>query len=376
MSDPWLRLLPSADLPESLRTRLPEAQRALLAWHKEAGRHTLPWNTEDPYGIWLSEIMLQQTQVATGLVRYPAWMAAFPTVASLAAAPSEAVMAQWEGLGYYARARNLHKAAQQMVRDHGGQMPQARPDRLALPGIGPSTASAIGAFAFGQREAIFDGNVERVWSRWCGDEGPPDGATPTARRRWLWSWAQEATPQTAVDIKSWTQVIMDLGATVCTPRNPKCPQCPLRSTCRAAALGTPERWPTPRAKKAIPRIAIAWQWTRQGNKVAAVLRPDTGIWGGLWTPPERPGEEGLGDGPPPEGQGQGLRAWGEHRLTHRLIRWSLEPTITPLSADPPLDLQWLTRAEWEAKAWPRPLRRWWTDLTPQARDAWWADPAG
>ena len=164
--DPWAKRWPESDLPSAERAFLPTLQQQLLAWQPRHGRHDLPWHTSDPYGVWVSEVMLQQTQVATGLYRYPAWMRQFPTVASLASASRDDVLVAWEGLGYYNRARNLHAAAQAIVAQHAGVFPEDRTDRLALPGVGPSTASAIGAFAFGKREAIFDGNVARVWSRW------------------------------------------------------------------------------------------------------------------------------------------------------------------------------------------------------------------
>lgn len=359
VTDPLIRLLPAAVFPPSLRRKILAARAALLQWHVGHGRHDLPWSTRDPYGIWVSEIMMQQTQVKTGLTRYPRWMSAFPTVRDLARATEEEVVRQWEGLGYYARARNLHQAARRIVAEHGGALPASRAARLALPGVGPSTASAIGSFAFALREAVFDSNVERVWARWCGDRGPPLSASPSFRRRWLWSWAQLAMPHDSAAVRTWNQAMMDVGATVCTPRQPACSRCPLQSTCRAAALNAPERWPVSQKKPAIKEVAVWWHWRLENGRIAAVRRPTPGVWGGLWTPVEGPrfSEKDLAGA-----------VRGVHRLSHRVVRWGLQRVVSL----PEGGVTWLTRAEWEHRAWPRPLRRWWEGLSAAEKDRWWA----
>ena len=194
-----------------MATRKPFTER-LIAWQRRAGRHDLPWqNTRDPYRIWLSEIMLQQTQVATVIPYYLRFLDSFPTVTALAAAPIEAVIEHWAGLGYYARARNLHKCAQQIAAHHGGQFPANAEQLAELPGIGRSTAAAVAAFAFGQRAAILDGNVKRVLCRQFGIEGFPGQA---AIHRQLWDLAESLLP--TGDIEPYTQGLMDLGATVAT----------------------------------------------------------------------------------------------------------------------------------------------------------------
>jgi A/G-specific adenine glycosylase len=359
-ADPLLKLLPPASFSPVLQAEWPRVRAQLLAWHAQQGRHALPWITTDPYGVWLSEVMLQQTQVSTGLVRYPAWLAQFPTIATLAAASVETVLIAWEGLGYYARARNLHRAAQQMVAEHGGAMPLERAARLALPGIGPSTASAIGAFAFGQPEAIFDGNVRRVWGRYLAT-ALPEPLSHAARDRWLWSYAQAVMPTAPAEVRAWTQAIMDLGATVCTPKAPRCDRCPLAEGCRGRASGDPTAFPPVKARTAVQEWPLAWLWVRQGDRVAALERPTPGVWGGLWALPE--GEPDQWPAVP--------AAQGTQVLSHRKVRWRIHPAPDlPANAIPAVT--WLTRSEWEAKPWPRALRQWWTALTPTEQDAWWA----
>lgn len=348
ISDPWLKRWPEEQLPEAEKQLLPEIQAQLLAWQPRHGRHDLPWHTLDPYGVWVSEVMLQQTQVATGLYRYPAWMARFPTVKHLALASEDEVLSAWEGLGYYNRARNLHAAARRIMEAHGGVFPSDRSDRLSLPGVGPSTASAIGAFAFGAREAIFDGNVARVWSRWWGDRPLPP--TNPERVRFWWGWAQAATPTSPDGIRTWTQGMMDLGATVCTPRKPLCSSCPWQSTCRAFALGTPEAWPLKKAKLERKDWILSWGWDVNAQGLAVTQRLPGGPWEGLWTLPE------LSEGVAGEEVAQ-----GRHELSHRRIRWKI---ITPSGvADFPSHTRRVSMKEWEALALPRPLRRWWTDLS-------------
>lgn len=301
--------------------------------------------------------MLQQTQVSTVLRYFEPWLARFPTIKSLADAPEASVLQAWEGLGYYSRARNLHRAAQHMRDHHAGHMPADRSDRLALTGIGPSTASAIGAFAFGQREAIFDGNVRRVWGRWLADR-LPEPLTHRQRDQWLWSFAQAVMPA-ASGASNWTQAIMDLGATLCTPRHPRCPDCPLRATCRAHLSGEPERYPPAVARPKVENWELHWVWVIRADRVAAIQRPTPGIWGRLWALPEAAA--------PPVAPA----AHGRHALTHRRLRWDIHRSDqVPVGNE----VVWLTREEWEAQAQPVPLRRWWSGLSAVEKDRWWALP--
>ena len=355
--------MPEKAFASDVQTQWPSLRQQLLAWHRSHGRHGLPWHTQDPYAIWVSEVMLQQTQVSTGLVRYPAWMARFPTVQSLAAAPLDEILGAWEGLGYYARARNLHAAAQRILSEHGGVFPYLRADRLALPGVGPSTASAIGAFAFGEREAIFDGNVARVWSRWWGDRVLPE--TPAARQRFWWGLAQAATPSDPKDIRIWTQAIMDLGATVCTPRRPACPQCPWKESCRALALGDPEAWPLKGRRAPRSEWLLPWAWVVRDERVAVLQRPAGGVWPGLWSLPEIAMEEGA------------VLATGRHELSHRKVRWSLRRSPGSWVPDPPVGVtwEWVTAEQLAALALPRPLRRWWDGLSETDRAALFHSPS-
>ena len=254
----------------------------LIAWQKIAGRHDLPWQkTRDPYRIWLSEIMLQQTQVATVIPYYQRFLASFPDVLSLAAAPIERVTEHWAGLGYYARARNLHRCAEQIAAVHGGNFPNSPEQLLELAGIGRSTAAAIAAFAFGQRAAILDGNVKRVLCRQFGIEGFP-GATAVDRS--LWALAESLLP--AGDIEAYTQGLMDLGATLCTRSRPRCGDCPVSSNCVARRDGRQAELPATRPRAAMPERAATFVLILRGAEILLERRPPSGIWGGLLVPPE------------------------------------------------------------------------------------------
>ncbi|VVE36958.1 A/G-specific adenine glycosylase [Pandoraea anhela] len=254
----------------------------LIAWQAEHGRHDLPWqNTRDAYRIWLSEIMLQQTQVATVIPYYGRFLERFPDVAALANAPQDDVMSLWSGLGYYSRARNLHRCAQVVVAEHGGRFP-ADPQTLAtLPGIGRSTAAAIAAFAYDAHAAILDGNVKRVLARVFGIEGFP--GTPKIERE-MWALAESLLPTT--DLPAYTQGMMDLGATLCGRGKPRCGECPFDSDCVAHATGRERTLPTAKPKKAQPERYVDVLVIRAGDRVLFERRPDSGIWGGLWSLPE------------------------------------------------------------------------------------------
>lgn len=254
----------------------------LLAWQLSHGRHDLPWQkTRDAYRIWLSEIMLQQTQVSTVIPYYQRFLASFPDVASLAAAPIEQVIEHWAGLGYYARARNLHRCAQTVVAQHAGRFPES-PELLAeLPGIGRSTAAAIAAFAYGRRAAILDGNVKRVLCRHFAIEGFPAQA---AVDRKLWALAESLLPHEGIE--AYTQGLMDLGATVCTRSKPRCADCPLASDCLARQQQRQQELPTPRPKKTIPQRRSCFVLISDGQSLLLERRPPSGLWGGLLVPPE------------------------------------------------------------------------------------------
>ena len=248
------------------------------------GRHGLPWQaTRNAYKIWLSEIMLQQTQVATVLPYYAKFLARFPTVAALAIASDDEVMAHWAGLGYYSRARNLHNAAKRVVAEHGGVFP-ADVDRLAdLPGIGRSTAAAIAAFAYDVIAPILDGNVKRVLARHAAITGFP-GASVVEKQ--LWIEAAARLPAQRDDMVAYTQGLMDLGATICTKGDPHCLLCPIATDCEAKSQGRIADIPAPRPSKKIPERSQRYLLALHGDEVLLVKRPAPGIWGGLWCLPE------------------------------------------------------------------------------------------
>jgi A/G-specific adenine glycosylase len=267
------------------RRRASEFAPALLAWFAVDGRKGLPWQRDPtPYRVWISEIMLQQTQVSTAIPYYQAFVRRFPDVRSLAEARLDEVLHLWSGLGYYARARNLHRAAQAIVRSHGGRFPDSIDAATGLPGIGRSTAGAILALSLGQRHPILDGNVKRVLARYFGVQGP---ASEAAVEKRLWSLAEACTPRERV--AEYTQGIMDLGATVCTRTRPACLLCPVSADCVARSLGAQDRLPASRPRGQRPRRE-AWLVVamRGGHKVLLERRPPSGIWGGLWGVPEFP----------------------------------------------------------------------------------------
>ncbi len=268
--------LPDADTAAHFAARL-------LAWHDVHGRHDLPWQHDlDPYRVWVSEIMLQQTQVSTVIPYYARFMQRFPTLRALAEAPEDELLHHWTGLGYYARARNLHAVARIVREQYGGELPQTVDELAALPGIGRSTAGAICAIAHGMRAPILDGNVKRVLlRRFAIAEDPASAAT----QRTLWTLATLLTPATRSG--AYTQAIMDLGATVCTRTRPACALCPLASSCLAHLHGDPAHFPLRRPRHPAPERHCQLLLIRDAS--GAVLlekRPPHGIWGGLWSFPE------------------------------------------------------------------------------------------
>jgi A/G-specific adenine glycosylase len=291
----------------------------VIAWQRRHGRHHLPWQgTRDPYRIWLSEVMLQQTQVSTVLDYYPRFLARFPDVAALAAAPLDDVLALWSGLGYYSRASNLHRCAQAVMAEHGGRFPTQAAVLATLPGIGRSTAAAVAVFAAGERAAILDGNVKRVLTRALGFG---DDLAVAAHERALWAHAEALLPEQGIE--AYTQGLMDLGATVCGARAPRCADCPLQADCVAHAEGRPERYPVKSRRTRRGQRHNALLWLTYGPRWWLVQRPPRGVWAGLWTLPLYDDVDAIvaqGAGWP--GQGQALAPIA-HALTH--FDWSLAP---------------------------------------------------
>ncbi|MDP4301352.1 A/G-specific adenine glycosylase [Leptothrix discophora] len=353
--------------PATPAAALPRIADDLVRWQRAQGRHGLPWqHTRDPYRVWLSEVMLQQTQVTTVLGYYARFLERWPDVAALAAAPLDEVLGQWSGLGYYSRARNLHRCAQAVVADHGGRFPQ-RAERLAtLPGIGPSTAAAIASFCFDERVAILDGNVKRVLARVLAFDGDIGQGGPT---RTLWRIAGQLLPEAPSDMPAWTQGVMDLGATVCTPRKPQCGVCPLTTHCAARAAGRQANFPVKekRLKRGRRESWCLWLQAGQGDAAQVWLqqRPHTGIWSGLWTWPlfdaadaREAALDALLPGPV-EASAQALPSF-KHVLTH--LDWTLHPLRLTLAG--PIDPQaalgpgrWFDRAALATLGLPAPIAK-------------------
>jgi A/G-specific adenine glycosylase len=259
----------------------------LLTWWDTHGRHDLPWqHPREPWRVWVAEVMLQQTQVATVIPYFVRFMARFPDIATLATADEDEVLAHWAGLGYYRRARFLHAAARQVVELHGGLFPQNIEAAMALPGLGRSTAAAILAQAYGLPHAILDGNVKRVLARYHGIEGwPGEGLVERA----LWHKAEAHTPRERV--ADYTQAIMDLGATLCTPKNPACDHCPQQVDCAALKDGRVGALPTPRPRKALPVRRTVMLLIEDEAGVLLERRPPVGVWPGLYSLPECSAED-------------------------------------------------------------------------------------
>jgi len=335
----------------------------LIAWQKVHGRHDLPWQgTRDPYRIWLSEIMLQQTQVATVIPYYQRFLARFPDVRALAAAPEDRVLELWSGLGYYRRAHHLHAAAKAVVADHGGQFPRDPGTIAALPGVGRSTAAAIAAFAFGTHGAILDGNVKRVLARHRGIAGFPGAAKGEGE---LWAAAEALLPPRgdAAGIATYTQALMDLGAAVCTRTRPRCAECPVADDCVAWRDGRIAELPSPRPHKILPQRALRVLVIERAGTILFEKRPGAGIWAGLWSLPETGvdtdvvahcrahfgAQVEVGDVLPPIA----------HGFTH--FRLTLHPQRVrartwPSRAEAPGRI-WLTRDDAVAAALPAPIRK-------------------
>ncbi|MDO8387564.1 MAG: A/G-specific adenine glycosylase [Polaromonas sp.] len=353
----------SPDSPADAGAAVPAFAEQLVRWQKSHGRHSLPWqNTRDPYRVWLSEIMLQQTQVATVLDYYARFLQHFPTVADLAAATPDEVLGLWSGLGYYSRARNLHRCAQDVVRLFGGQFPGTAELLQTLPGIGPSTAAAIASFCFSERVAILDGNVKRVLTRLTAFSGD---LASSAQERILQGMATELLPRRRLreDMPRYTQGIMDLGATICTSRQPSCLLCPVQDLCLGRASGAPERFPvkTRKLKRSAQSLSLLWA-ERSDGALWLERRPATGIWGGLYCFPVFESEDELLAALPAALQGK-LQAVPPfvHVLTHKDLRLSpmrlLLPARQPRTLRLPGDGAWFGRGDWTVLGLPAPIRK-------------------
>ena len=336
----------------------PDWADRIVTWQRREGRSGLPWQGErDPYRVWLSEIMLQQTQVATVRSYYARFLERFPDVAPLAAAPLDEVLALWSGLGYYSRARNLHRCAQEVVARHGGRFPASAEALAALPGIGRSTAAAIAAFCFGERAAILDGNVRRVLARALGYG---EDLAEARHERALWRHATVLLPEAAHDMPAYTQGLMDLGATLCLPRTPACLPCPLQDGCVARREGAPERYPVRTRRLRRGRREHWWLWLEHAGAVWLQQRPATGVWAALWSLPLFEDAQTLD---------AALAALGaravelpalEHALTH--FDWTLHPRRAALSAPHTVPEvlgtgRWVPFEALESVGLPAPLRR-------------------
>ncbi len=344
---------------------MPTFASRLLRWHAQHGRHDLPWSgTRDPYRVWLSEIMLQQTQVATAMPYYHRFIQRFGNVQALATATQTEVLQAWAGLGYYARARNLHACAQRIVKHHSGVFPQTAHELAQLPGIGRSTAAAIAAFCFDAHAAILDGNVKRVLARCFGVEGFPG---TRAVEHQLWALAQSLLPTVPKQMSLYTQALMDLGATVCTRRAPRCQTCPLRTECIARRQGRVDTLPTPRPTRSVAQRRVFWLILIARGRVWLQRQPQRGLWGGLLAPPQFASRPALRRWLMQRGldltlTGQTLPE-RRHDFTHLKLHFvpyvlRLKPSAPSgaLEADPPNEGQWLPLNKAAQSEVPTPVR--------------------
>jgi A/G-specific adenine glycosylase len=329
----------------------PNFAARVVAWQRDHGRHDLPWqNTRDAYRIWLSEIMLQQTQVAAVLPYYARFVASFPDVRALAAASLDSVLAHWSGLGYYRRAHHLHDAAKVVVEKHDGVFPGDAATLAQLPGIGRSTAAAIAAFANGERGAILDGNVKRVLARHRGIAGS---------ERELWAMADAMLP--ATEIEAYTQGLMDLGATVCT-RTPRCGACPVAADCVARLSDRVSELPGPRPAKQLPSRAVRVLVIERAGEILFERRPRTGVWPGLWSLPELPVDADVGDSMHARFGIEDIAVEPLAPIVHVFTHFALTlhpgrvSGSWPMRAGSPGEI-WLTRSDALAAALPAPIKR-------------------
>ncbi|HEY9281174.1 MAG TPA: A/G-specific adenine glycosylase [Eoetvoesiella sp.] len=334
----------------------------VVQWQKRAGRHGLPWQgTRDPYRIWLSEIMLQQTQVSTVIGYYERFLGRFPTLQALAQATQDDVMPYWAGLGYYARARNLHRCAQELCTNWQGQFPRDVNEIMQLPGIGRSTAAAIAAFSYGERSPIMDGNVKRVFTRYFGIYGHP---SVRATEQLLWKTAEKvvATAPASLDMAAYTQGLMDLGSSCCARSRPECAACPLNDHCYAHLNAKQHELPTPKQKKVSDERQCKMLILQNHESVLLEQRPSPGIWGGLWSLPQYDDVDGLNNA---------CRNWGQspipaqkmaallHTFSHFKLHiepWHVRCT-TPILSEPLSNQAWISISELEQTALPAPVKK-------------------
>jgi A/G-specific adenine glycosylase len=326
------------------REHATEFAERLLAWFERQGRHDLPWQRDaTPYRVWVSEIMLQQTQVAVVIPFFERFMARFPDLAVLAEAKPDEVLHLWSGLGYYARARNLHRAAQLVCSEHQGRFPERIEALQALPGIGRSTAGAILSLALGQHHPILDGNCKRVLARCFAVPGWP-GRSPVLAT--LWALAETLTP--AQRVAEFNQAMMDLGATVCTRSRPECSRCPLAERCQALAQGRVQDYPAPKPRKPAPlRVVQLLLIQDQAGQILLQRRAPSGIWGGLWTPPELAADADVAD-------------WCRDRLQAEVRRLEMLPPRRHTFSHFQLEMRpcWLQLASVSRRIGDEPDQRW------------------
>ena len=320
-----------------------EIAAQLVAWQLEFGRRGLPWMTADPYRRWLSEVMLQQTQVSVVVEYFERFLKAFPTLEDLAAADEDSVMRLWAGLGYYSRARNLHACAKRVVEEMSGQFPSSAAELEKLPGIGRSTAGAIASFCFGEPAPILDGNVKRVFARMLCLDQPLDS---TAAQKTLWAHAHKLVSRELPGV--YNQALMDLGAMICTKSAPQCVRCPVQGFCRAFDKGLVDRYPVPKAKRKVPLVERVMLLYRSGDEVLLVHRAQKGVWQGLWSLPEA------------EAMPSGAVAAGG--FSHRFTHYALHASVYRIgvqnrnASDIPAG-KWVSVRSLDEQALPTPIRR-------------------
>lgn len=354
--------------PDTPNKRLQKKQifaNRLVKWQRTHGRHDLPWQKVlDPYRVWVSEIMLQQTQVVTVISYFERFMKRFPSVQSLALAEQDAVLGLWSGLGYYSRARNLHRAAKDVVSLHGGVFPKDYETLQTLAGIGPSTAAAIASICYAERVPILDGNVKRVLTRF---KGYAQDLSVASSVKELWSIASESLPLDAKEMPTYTQGIMDLGATLCTPKNPKCNLCPVRSFCVAYQEGDPLQYPvkTKKIKRTTQSLWMLCVVNAQGE-VWLEKRPTKGIWAGLYCTPVFLSEELMGEFVTKiHAKHLQFAQPLAHALTHKelILHWvrcdsfSAQALIQASPAELSPGGAWFSQRRWDALGIPAPLRK-------------------
>ncbi len=328
----------------------------LVRWQAAHGRHDLPWQRDrDPYRVWLSEVMLQQTQVQTVIAYFERFVQRFPNIASLADAPQDEVMGLWSGLGYYSRARHLHACAQVIVRECGGMFPARSEALRRLPGIGPSTAAAIASICFSERVAILDGNVKRVLTRYLGfAEDLSEGQSLRA----LWAEAQRLLPRSARNMPAYTQAIMDLGATLCVQRSPQCGHCPLSTSCQARRSGEPERFPIKTRKLKRSTQSLWLVWAQRGDGASWLHKRDSsGIWASMYCLPSFESEHAALEAL--ETLGAKNIFWLQaftHVLTHKDLRLHPVRARVPDGATPGLRGRWVLPREWGQMGLPAPIK--------------------